>query len=333
MKRIVVFAFFLLCVGVGFVNAQAKKPKWVDSPGALFPDSLFVSAVGSGQDRRQAEASALGGITSYFRQSIVNSITIRDSERQENGRSVSSVTEASQTVQAVSVLDSLIGAEIKDAWNDERRKTWYAVAVMEKAKCAPRYSEEINKTIVEINNLIDVSAGVSFETISKCRQARRLVDHADVLALVHSMLGARSRQAEVSSLSTQVAAVMNQVAGIPVNVRVLSGDRDERIRSAFAGIFTNEGFKLGNQNSRYTLEVTMALAEAPQNKFYNTRYTLNGILKDTQSGMELFSYNISNRESHTQSQEEADSRAYLGAERKIKAEFPGFLREYLESNY
>jgi hypothetical protein len=330
MKRIAASAFFLLCIGLGFVNAQRNKPDWVDRPGALFPDSRFVSAVGSGQDRRRAETGALGGLTSYFKQSIINSITVRDSERQENGRSVSSVMEASQTIEAVSVLDSLIGAEIEDTWNDEKQKIWYAVAVMEKAKCAPRYSEEIDKTITEINNLIDVSAGVSFETISKCRQARRLADKADVLALVHSMLGARSRQPEISALSTRVAAALDQAKTIPVAVQVVSGDRDNRIRSAFAEIFANEGFRIGSRNSRYALEVTIVLSEAPKNQYYNTRYTLNAVLKDTQNDTELFSYNTTNRESHTQSQADADHRAYIGAERKIKTEFPEILEKYLE---
>jgi hypothetical protein len=203
---------------------------------------------------------------------------------------------------------------------------------MEKAKCAPRYAGEIDKTITEINNLIDVSEGVSFETISKCRQAQNLVDKADVLALVHSMLGGRSRVAEISGLSLTVDNTMNQAKAIPVDVRVVSGDRHERIRNAFAGVFTGEGFKTGGRNSRYILEVTMVLSAAPRNQFYNTRYTVNAVLKDTQNGTELFGYNTANRESHTQNQEEADNRAYIGAERKIKAEFSGVLREYLESN-
>jgi hypothetical protein len=330
MKKII-SAVFLLFVGLILANAQRDKPIWVDRPSASFPDFLFVSAVGSAPDRRRAEASALGGLASYFRQSVVNSIMVRDSERQENGRSVSSVTEASQTIEAVSVLDPLIGAEIKDVWNDERRQIWYAVAVMEKAKCAPRYSGEIDKTVAEINHLIDVSDGVSFETISKCRRAQALVDKADVLTLVHSMLGGQSRQAEISALSVKTAGVMNQAKTIPVDVRVVSGDRHERIRSAFAGAFTAEGFRLGGRNSRYVLEAAMVLSEAPKNQYYNTRYTVNAALKDAQNGTELFSYNIATRASHTQSQEDADNRAYIEAERKIKAEFPRVLRGDLES--
>jgi hypothetical protein len=331
MKRIAVFVFFLFWVALGWVNAQGNKPVWVDKPSSFFPDVHFVSSVGTGQDRRQAEAGAVGSLASHFRQSVINSIMILDSERQENGRSVSSETESSQTIEAVSQLDSLIGVEIKDVWNDGRQKIWYALAVMDKAKCAPLYSEEIDKMVTGINNLIDVSEGVSLETISKCRQAQGLVDKADVLAFVHSMLGGRSRQAEISALSTRVSTTMDQAKAIPVDVRV-TGDRDGRIRSVFAGIFTDAGFKTGNRNSRYTLEVTMVLSEAPKNQYYNTRYTVNAILKDTLNGTELFSYTIASRESHTQSQADADNRVYIGAERKIKAEFPEVLGEYLESN-
>jgi hypothetical protein len=117
-----------------------------------------------------------------------------------------------------------------------------------------------------------------------------------------------------------------------VDVRVISGDRNERIRNAFAGAFTDTGFRIGNRNSRYTLEVTMVLSDAPKNQYYNTRYTVNASLKDTQNETELFAYNIATRASHTQSQDDADNRAYIEAERKIKAEFPGVLRGYLESN-
>lgn len=321
----------MLCAVLVYLGAQTGKPGWVDRPAVVFPGSLFVSAVGGSQDRRGAENSALGGIVSYFRQSVINSITVKNSEGQKNG-AFSSETEASQTIEAVSALESLIGAEIKDTWYDERRNVWYAVAVMEKAKCAPLYSGEIDRAASEIAGLLDIPGGLSLETIRKCRKAQKLIDKAGVLALVHSMLGGGSREAEIFALSAKAADTLNQAKAFPINIYVLSGDRHDRIRNAFAGIFTGEGFKTGGVNSRYTLEVAMILSEAPRNQYYNTRYTMNAVLKDIQSGVELFVYNTAGRESHSQSQEDAVNRAYIGAERKIKAEFPGLLREYLEFN-
>jgi hypothetical protein len=47
------------------------------------------------------------------------------------------------------------------------------------------------------------------------------------------------------------------------------------------------------------------------------------------TGAELFTYNVSSRESHPASQEDADNRAIIGAEGKIREEFPGALQDYL----
>jgi hypothetical protein len=60
---------------------------------------------------------------------------------------------------------------------------------------------------------------------------------------------------------------------------------------------------------------------------------VDAALIDTGSDTELFSFNIANRESHAASQENADSRALLAAQRKINEGFPAVLREYLDSSY
>jgi hypothetical protein len=55
-------------------------------------------------------------------------------------------------------------------------------------------------------------------------------------------------------------------------------------------------------------------------------------LVDTGTGAELFTFNIADRESHPASQEDADKRALIGAQRGIAENFPAVLREYLEAN-
>jgi hypothetical protein len=56
------------------------------------------------------------------------------------------------------------------------------------------------------------------------------------------------------------------------------------------------------------------------------------VLKDTQTGADLFTFNVTNREAHPGSQEEANNRAVIGAERKVSEEFPEILQDYLNSN-
>jgi hypothetical protein len=328
MKRNIplVFMIGLVCM---YAGAQ-DKPAWVDQPSAVYPERLYVSAVGSGRDRRGAETSALGALSAYFKQSITSTININDTERQVNGRS-SSESQMSQSIEASSALDALIGAEIKNAWNDTKADNWYAVAVMEKALCGGLYAGEIDKAVHEIGVLIGIPGEPSFETIGNCRRAQGLLEKADIYTLILRMLGGANRQAEISRLNTAASAALAEARAMPVDVRV-EGDVNGRIKAAFAETFTAAGFRTGNRNSRFVLEAALILSPVTGGRYFNTRYTVNAILRDTRTGAELFSYNAGNRESHPAGQEEADNRAVAGAERKIANEFPETLGEYL-NNY
>jgi hypothetical protein len=325
-KEVLIFLF----VFISFSVLSAQEPAWVKRPASQFPDGRFVSAVGTSRDRAQAETAALGLLTSSFKQSIVNSISMRESEKQSGGRT-SSTSENSQSIEATSALDSLIGAEVKETYNDRQGRVWYAIAVMEKAKCAPLYLAELNKKVSEVNTLLGPSGEVTFETISRCQKAQAAVAEADVLALVLAMLGGANRQAEVTALAATVSSTLDQAKSIPIDVRV-TGDVNNRIRNAFTTTFTTAGFRTGNRSSRYALEATVSFAPAPQNRYFNTRYTVDAVLKDTQTGADLFTFNITNRESHPGSQDEANNRAVIGAERKVTEDFPEILQDYLNAN-
>jgi hypothetical protein len=236
----------------------------------------------------------------------------------------------SQSIEAVAALDTLIGAEIKNTWEDANGN-WYAAAVMEKAACRDLYSGELDTIFDEIGALLDTSQGVSFETIANCRKARGLLGEADVCALILAMVDGPDRRSEVSLFALAAADVLAEAKTIPVDVRV-TGDVNGRFRAAFAGALSAAGFRTGNRNSRFALEAAVTMTAAPRNQYFNTRYTVDAVLKDARTGNELFTYNAANRESHTASQADADNRAVIGAERKITEEFPGILQEYLDSN-
>jgi hypothetical protein len=325
VKKIV--SLFLMA-GMGFLYAQARDaPLWVNKPSAAYPEHLYVSAVGSGQDRQRAETGALGALAAYFKQSVTSAVTITDTERQMDGRGASD-SRMSLSIEAEVTLDALIGAEIKNAWYDGQNKSWYAAAVMEKAACRTLYAGELDKTMEAIKALINISGGIPFETVRNCYKARSILEKADFYALILAMLGGPDRGPEISRTGAVIAGVMVEAQAIPVDVRV-RGDVNGRIKAAFAGAFTGAGFRTGTGGSRFTLDGVLTMAPAARNKYFNTRYTVDAVLKDTLTGTEIFTYNASSRESHPASQEDADNRAIIGAERKIREEFPGVLRDYL----
>jgi len=328
IKKAAVFVIFCVVLA-GIVRCQSTPaPVWVDNPSSVYPNALFVSAVGGDKNRNAAENSAKAKLVSFFRQSVSSRITITDTEQQAGGRTVSTTSDMSLSIEAEAALDALIGVEIKTTWNDAGRKTWWAVAVMEKAQGRERYTAELNKTVNEINLLINVADGVSFNTLKKCRSARELLRKAEVYALVLSMLDGPNRQNEIIRLASKVDDTLKQAQSIPIDVRV-TGDKDGRFKAVFAKAFTGQGFRTGSANSRFALVVKFSMETAPKNQYYNTRYTVDAVLKDTQTGAELFTFNKSDRESHPAGQVDADNRAILGALKVIDAEFPAVLAEFL----
>jgi hypothetical protein len=317
-------AFFTFA---GFASTLAQsKPAWVESPSSVYPDRLYVSAVGAGPDRQSAERNAIAALTAFFRQSVTSRVIVVDSERQVNGASFSK-SNMSQSIEASAALDSLIGAEIRETWNDTENHVWYAAAAMDRNKCAGLYAAELDKTVNEVKSLTAMPGGPTFESAARCKLARELAAKAGDYALVLVMLGGVDRQSEVSALAAATADALDKARMIPVDVRV-KGDSGGRIKAAFASVLTTEGFKTGGRNSRYVLEVTFSRSPAPKNTYFNTRYTVDAVLIDTGSGTELFTFNIADRESHTAGQEDADNRALLGAQRKISETFPPVLRAY-----
>jgi hypothetical protein len=326
MKKMCVFAVFF---GIALAANAQSKPAWVDNPSAVYPERLYVSAVGYGADRQAAERNAIGSLTAFFKQSVSSKVSITDRETQVNGRSVLT-SDMSQSIEASAALDNLIGAEVKSVWNDTKNRLWYAAAVMEKAKCRELYAAELNKALREINALIDTTGGITFETIARCKKAQSFVGDADVYALILALLDGPNRQGELSALLPKVNAALSEARAIPVDVRV-TGDVNGRVKAAFSGAFTAAGFKTGNRNSRYALEVTLSMSPAPKTMYFNTRYTIDAVLKDTQTGAELFTYNAANRESHPASQEDANNRVIIVVQRRISEEFPNILQEYLSA--
>jgi hypothetical protein len=201
---------------------------------------------------------------------------------------------------------------------------------MERARTASLYTEMIQANVRMIDNLINISPAekASMDGYSRYQFAATVADTNNVFANVLSVIGV-APPANLKKGDDYRLEAANIARIIPIGV-VVDGDRGGRLRSAFAGVFSGEGFRTGGNNSRYVLQVSLSLSEVNlggnQNKF--ARYVIDANLTDTSTGEVLFPYNINGREGHV-SLSEAEERAVRAAENKIKSDYPAVLREYL----
>jgi hypothetical protein len=313
------------------VNTSRTKPAWVDSVESVYGRAQYVAAVGYAADRAMAEKNAFANLTAIFGQSIQADQTIVNTyqEAVRNGVTTGwSDNIAMQNTISTSVsMDALVGAEIREVWYDSRN-TWYAAAVMERAKTVQLYTGMINANKNVIDNLLAMNQTEknSLEGFSRYQFAATVADinitYGNVLQVIGATVPGDLKKGNDYRLEAQ-----NITRAIPVGIRV-ANDKSGRIQGAFAKAFSDLGFRSGGNNSRYMLDVNITASPVAitgnTNKF--TRIELDA--KFTENSVTLLPYNFANREGHT-SQAEADNRAYIAAERKINEEYSKLLSDYL----
>jgi len=317
------------------VNNSKTKPKWVDSVDSVFNRSQYVAASGNATNRDMAEKNALANLTAIFGQSIKADQTITNTyqEATKNGVTTGWTDNIAMqnTIKTSSSMDTLVGAEIKEVWFDSK-STYYAVAVMEKARTAQLYNEMIKANQNVIDNLINMNQTTknSMEGYSRYQFAAIVADinitYGNLLQVIGSPLPSGLIKGDNYRLEAQ-----NITKTIPVGITV-KNDKSGRIQGAFAKAFSDIGFRSGGTNSRYNLnvDITITPVEYPNNVNKFARIELGANFIDTSDKSVLFPYNFDSREGHA-TLSEAENRAYMTAERRIASEYKNLLLDYMSN--
>jgi hypothetical protein len=295
---------------------------------------------------REARKDALSNLVMYFGQSIqveqkTSTIYI---EVIKNGVTTmwteSNVLEENIDTYAT---NTLIGAEIPETVQVDEN-TFYAVAVMDKAKTEVIYSDLIKANLIMIDNLVNMNKTekVTIEGFSRYRFAAVTADinmtFGNVLKVISSPVPAGLKSGDEYWLETDDIA-----KSIPVKVVVekkVDIDRAGRIQNAFSSALSEFGFMTASGNALYTLEVNITLTEVNypdwQSEFISTkidakyaRYEISANLTDAITKIGLLPiYSIKDRSGHSTLQE-AENLAVSDAERKINAQFKDWLSDKL----
>jgi len=318
---------------IGSSFTSSREPDWVRDPYTRYNRNANVAAVGSGASREAAEKSAFGNLVGIFGQSIQVDERVSTSYQQAVRSGVtanwSENTEIDSMVSTSASLDSLLGAEIGDVWNNNR--TFYAMAVMNKANAVRIYTDIVQSNQTMIDNLIDIPLADknTLEGYARYQFAATVADMTMPYVNLLSVVGGPALAFKKGDDYRIEAANIAKNIPVALNVR---NDRVGRIEGAFAKVFSNLGFQSGGNNSRYVLDVNIVTSEVVYpNDTRNLKWTRIEIaanLTDTASETVLLPYNINNREGGL-SLDLADNIAYISAERKINDEYANLLSDYI----
>ncbi len=147
--RIMLIAAVTLSLAA-FANAQT--PDWVTGKSSSYPDAQYLTGVGSGDTRQEAENQARANIAEVFRVQLNAKFTSNKTEtlNGSNGNVSGSSVDITRSRVNVGLKKTIEGSEIAEVWQDPKDMEFYALAVLNRQKASARIESQVSALDTEL---------------------------------------------------------------------------------------------------------------------------------------------------------------------------------------
>lgn len=327
-------ALIVLLVFSSLAFAKDKdRPAWVDNPDLEYNNLLYLSAVGTGSSRTQAEDNARANIAKIFSTNVKSESGFEQRYNEIISSSdASSTTTTSQTDKLqISSNQNLVNIQIGKSWTDKMGQV-YVVAYLHRSSTAELYlsriDENCNKVIGLMNRAIETQdIWAKFALLEAAgvvnTKSLEMLDQLKVISLSDADSFRLPYDSEI--LQEQV-----ELSGKAISFQIDTvTDDDASVGKMVEAVINNMGFAIfpGGLNRisvRYSTEELKL--DNPQ-KY--VRYQLSITVFDDHQ-QQIVTLNESGREAHF-TLEEAKARALRTASSKVSGAFAKKMQEYIST--
>lgn len=333
-----IFAFFFVFSACFLFAAKNKMPEWITLPSGVYPAEKYMNGTGSGTNRETAALEAVRNLSSVFGQTVKsNTAASKKMERalSEGKVSFSSAENLQQNITSQIEAENLIGIEIAEYFYNKPEKKWYAVAILEREKTAAVYQKYIEKNDEAVRKAIKESEKNpgTFYGYSEICFAAEIASENDKLVKNLTVIDFESG----SEISKKIVSLQNTqltkkkfAENITIYVQI-SGDKDNKIKSAFQDIFSKYGFKTSpSKKEKYNLEGKYSSEISQKGKIIYCVYSLDLDFSDVLQAESLFAINLKGREGSL-SESDATNRTYRTLEKDIGTQFSKNFDSYINN--
>lgn len=333
-----VAAFVLLagCAG-GPARAPARAaqdmPAWYLNPAAVYPDQVYLTAVGTGDTRRDAEQQALAGLSQIFEAEIEVDMTTRERYREimtAQGTLSETEVELAQTT-SVRAAQTLLNVQTGEAAVDQSGRV-HVIAYIERMPTGRLYVELIEKNGDQVQYFLDQAAASG----SLVREYA-FVSAAAVVAAGNELLRDQLRiiapaMGQIVRLSYRYEDVLRRRVDLAERMRVavtVENDDGDRIGGVVRQALGQERFPVSGDDP--VLRVTGRVSVEPvalSSEFETVRWVLNLGLSGP-DGSTLVTYDDQGRASAV-TVDSATAFAYRDIQDAVEKNFMRNVRRYFD---
>jgi hypothetical protein len=334
-NTILLICGLLLSCGLSAASASATTPPaWLDDPHSLYPDTMYLCALGEGDTRKDAESDATGNLSRIFESKVSVDETTRERiyELQRDAQTISSdETQVDRNV-GVKSSQTLVNVQMGESYCDSRGR-YHVVAYLDRLKTGEVYTDKIESASKEIVVWRD-KAHANKDAVPRyafLNAASLLAASNDVLLAQLAIISPSAKEFidlpyDPVKLRTEIAEAARAVT-LTVAVK---GDDEGKITVILKDVLVSQGFTV---NTPGVLSVSCAVSlekvdmKGDQGAKF-IRWTLGMEMKDV-AGNVLVSHYDKGREGHV-TESEAEARCYRTVEGKIRNAFVKKLNDYFD---
>ena len=325
----ILFVFGLIsAVLVSCAGDSSDAPDWILSPSSVFPDSEYVSAVGMGVSRQDAERDATAALTREIRQRVQAEI-IAEQNVANNGDGWIETNNLTSSVDTTSDVE-ISGITIQEVFSVKHGKDldWYALALIDRQQTGSYYKTKAQNNIDVINAKIAEAKKNpnTFSSAEILHQAVVLAEETDMYLDILSVVNNKMRSLIRPEYgNAQAIAELERKMRAAVNVYIdVNEDENGRIQAAFKAVLKKYSVttSLDKDTASYILAVNVSFTpfEMPDVTNKYARYTLDAAMVEKATGDTVFTFAENGREAHL-TESEAIQRALRTTEQAINQKF------------
>jgi len=139
--------FAVVIVATGALQAAERKPDWIGRESGRWPREMYITGVGSGDERAVAEDRARADLARVFSAHVSSTLIATASEESVRTDRGDAHTEQIAVVDETrSVTDKVLeGVEIADVWQDSSSRQVYALAILDRQQAAVRLDGKLEE--------------------------------------------------------------------------------------------------------------------------------------------------------------------------------------------
>lgn len=319
MKRKVFFSaltlLFLFIVAVSPAYAD-RKPDWVDGPSLRYPDTDFLTGVGTGDSRASAERSAYAALARIFRSRIHSTMQEKESFRQREADGQRAIITRKVDIEnrtAVSTNMALEQIRMVERWLDPSTKVHHALAILNRSEAAMAFrqkslSAETEARVWDNRAKHATNPLVKAKALGKAISAARLIDQYEesLRVIDQEMVNNATHFGYTASLEDRLSRLLGQHFQVAVEV---TGPHAPDVQLALLEGLHQEGFVSGPGANLKIIGSTEFTAVGPKDPvWYYVRWTAHITMEHQPSGQVFGTIRRSGREAQL-SPEEAEVKA------------------------